>query len=228
VISKSHKNRKHHNWLTYNIGDRFKEKHKDLYNGVLYDLGCGEKPYQEFFEQFVDKYIGVDWSGTLHDLKADIVADLNKPLPIDSESADTVVSFSVMEHLCEPQTMLNEAYRILKPGGNIILTVPFQWWVHEEPYDYFRYTCHGLEYMLKKAGFTEIKIEPTAGFFSMLCLKVNYFTRNLIRGPKFLRFMIEGALIPFWYLTQTIAPCLDKCHKNWHLETSGYWVVAKK
>jgi hypothetical protein len=53
---------------------------------------------------------GVDWSGTLHELKADILADLNEPLPIEDQVADTVVSLSVLEHLREPQTMLNEAF----------------------------------------------------------------------------------------------------------------------
>jgi ubiquinone/menaquinone biosynthesis C-methylase UbiE len=80
-------------------------------------LGAGESPYKTFFLQHAKKYVAVDWAGSLHNTKADIAADLNKPLPIESAVADTVVSLSVMEHLCEPQTMLNEAFRILKPGG---------------------------------------------------------------------------------------------------------------
>jgi len=106
----------------------------------------------------VKYYIGVDWAGSSHEALADIVADLNKPLPIESCVADIVVSLSVLEHLCEPQTMLNEAYRILKKGGVMIIHVPWQWWVHEAPHDYYRYTPYGLTYMLKKAGFDKINI----------------------------------------------------------------------
>ncbi len=117
MISQNHSNRRAHNWLAYNIGDRLLQKYTQMYRGTIYDLGAGESPYKDFFLQYVDQYIAVDWAGSFHNTKADIAADLNQPLPIESEVADTVVSLSVMEHLCEPQTMLNEAYRILKPGG---------------------------------------------------------------------------------------------------------------
>ena len=60
----------------------------------MYDLGCGEKPYESFFIESADKYLGVDWSNTPHTLKAEIIVDLNKPLPIDSEVADVVISIS--------------------------------------------------------------------------------------------------------------------------------------
>jgi SAM-dependent methyltransferase len=154
------------NWLALKINNTITKNSCDKYiKGTVYDLGCGERPYEEDILKVADKYIGVDWGGTLHNLKADIVSDLNKLLPIESDVADTVTSFQVMEHLSEPQTMLNEAYRILKRDGNIILTVPFQWWVHEAPYDYFRYTPYGLKYMFEKAGFVDIKVTPNTGFF---------------------------------------------------------------
>src|SRR5665647_331058 len=176
MISRNHSNRRAHNWLIYDIGDNFLQKYAPLYKGVLYDLGCGESPYQEFFLRYADKYVGVDWAGSFHDTKADIAADLNKPLPIESEVADTVVSLSVMEHLCEPQTMLNQARRILKPGGVMVLQVPWQWWIHEAPYDFFRYTPYGLKYLFEKASFIHVVVEPQSGFFTTWILKMNYFS----------------------------------------------------
>ncbi|MCD8519215.1 MAG: class I SAM-dependent methyltransferase, partial [Flavobacterium sp.] len=151
-----HNNRKFYNWVVYDIADEFITKYSIHYNGVLYDLGCGTKPYEAYFKQYCDNYIGVDWSSTIHDLKADVVADLNKPFPIENEVADTLVSFSVMEHLCEPQLFLNESYRILKQEGVFILQVPFMWHVHEEPYDFYRFTEYGLKYMFNKAGYTNV------------------------------------------------------------------------
>lgn len=124
MISKNHSNRNFHNWLIYNINDKFLMKMSHMYTGELYDFGCGESPYKKFFLQFASNYLGVDWSDSLHITKPDIVADLNKHLPIESCIADTIVSFSVLEHLSEPQIMLNEAYRILKPGGHIVIQVP--------------------------------------------------------------------------------------------------------
>jgi len=228
MISEKHSNRRPYNWLIYNIGDKFLQKHTTLYKGDMYDLGAGESPYKDFFRQYVDQYIAVDWDGSFHETKADIAADLNQPLPIKSELADTVVSLSVMEHLCEPQTMLNEAFRILKPGGGIILQVPWQWWIHEAPYDFFRYTPYGLSYMFAKAGFVDVVIEPQAGYFTTTILKWNYFTNRFVSGPKLLRWAVKVCLLPFWYLGQKIAPILDMLDRKWDLETSGYYVVAKK
>ena len=164
----------------------------EFLSGALYDLGSGESPYKEFFLNHADSYVAVDWADSIHVTKADIEADLNRPLPIDSEVADSIVSLSVLEHLREPQLMLNEAFRILKKGGSIILQVPWQWWVHEAPHDYFRYTPYGLKYLFKRAGFVDIEIESQAGFFTTLILKLNYFSLRLIRGPRPIRILLES------------------------------------
>lgn len=227
-ISQQHSNRRAHNWLIYDIGDRFLLKNAKYYKGVLYDLGAGESPFKDFFLKYAQQYVAVDWAGSYHDTQADIVADLNKPLPIESEVADTVVSLSVMEHLREPQMMLNEAYRILKPGGTIILQVPFMWKVHEAPYDFFRFTPYGLEFSFERANFVDIHIDAQAGFFTTLALKMNYFSLRFIRGPKPIRFILHGMLSICWYVGQMLAPYLDKVDRDWAQETSGFYVTARK
>lgn len=227
-ISQQHSNRRAHNWLIYDIGDCFLLKFSENFKGVLYDLGAGESPFKNFFLLHAKQYIAVDWAGSYHNTKADIAADLNKPLPIESEVADTVVSLSVLEHLCEPQMMLNEAFRILKPGGSMVLQVPWQWWIHEAPYDFFRYTPYGLKYLFEKAGFVDMVVEPQSGFFTMWILKFNYFSLRFIRGPRPLRWLINVALLPMWYLGQKAAPYLDSLDKNWAAEASGYFVTARK
>lgn len=217
------------NWLALKINNEITQKHcNEHIKGIVYDLGCGERPYEIDILRVADKYIGVDWGGTLHTLKADIVSDLNKPLPIESEVADTVTSFQVMEHLSEPQIMLNEAHRILKKGGNIVLTVPFQWWVHEAPYDYFRYTPYGLKYMFEKAGFVDIVVTANTGFISMWILKMNYFSSRFIRGPRPLKWMIKAIFIPIWFIFQVLAPYLDKLDRYPELEAASYTVLARK
>ena len=227
-VSKDHHNRKLHNWLVYNIGDNHLLNNAPLYKGVLYDLGCGETPYKDFFLNYADSYVGVDWADSLHNINADVVADLNKAVPVSSEVADTVVSLSVMEHLCEPQNMLNEAYRILRPGGNIIVQVPWQWRIHEAPHDYFRFSPYGLKYMFEKSGFTELDVQAQSGFFTTWIVKFNYFTKGFVRGPKSLRLLLTLVLMPFWTIGQLLAPWLDKLDRNWSLESSGYYVTAKK
>ncbi len=228
MISKNHSNRKLHNWLVYNIGDKFLRKYSSFFYGNLYDFGCGESPYKAYFLNYADTYTGVEWAGSFHDTRADVAADLNKPIPIESNSADCIVSLSVLEHLCEPQNMLNEAFRILKPGGHIVLQVPWQWWIHEAPHDYFRYTPFGLRYLLEKAGFSEISVEPQSGFFTTHLIKFNYFSKRFVRGPKPFRLLALAALVPVWYVNQCVAPFLDKLDRDWALESTGYYVTAKK
>lgn len=225
-----HNNCKPYNWLVYRNFENFllSSNFTNNLGNVIYDLGAGESPYKEYLLKYSNNYIAVDWSNSFHEIKADIVADLNKILPIESEVCDTVISFSVIEHLKEPQMMLNEANRILKPGGSVILQVPWQYQIHEAPYDYFRYTPYGLKHIFEKAGFIKIFVTPQGGFFTMMVLKWNYFTKRLIRGPKIIRFLIKSFLKPFWYLSQKTAPWLDKLDGNWAAESTGYIVFAKK
>lgn len=228
TASKQHSNRDRHNWLIYDLGDKFREACKKYYKGVMYDLGCGEKPYKEFFLQHVERYIGIDWGNSLHDSKADILADLNEPLPLDNECADTTIAFSVLEHLHEPQTMLDEAFRVLKPGGAMVLTVPWQWHVHEAPHDYFRFTPYGLKYLLEKAGFAVVTIKPLSGFFTTWVLKFNYFTKRLVGGTPARQAFMTALLTPVWSIGQHLAALLDARDTNWNLEATGFGVVARK
>lgn len=226
-ISRHHNNRRPHNWLAYDMGDQWLLKLRRYFFGEIYDLGCGEMPYKTWFLENAEKYTGVDWGGTLHQLKADIIADLNEPLPIESNVADCVVSLSVMEHLREPQLFLKEAHRILKPEGAMVLQVPFMWWVHEAPHDYFRYTRFGLHYLFERAGFTDVAVYPQTGFWVMWVLKLNYQSTRLIRGPWLARKIITLLLRVLWEFDQRIAPLLDRCWKA-EEETAGYFVVAHK
>jgi len=199
-------------------------RHQSIYRGLLYDLGCGTRPYEDFISRYAEKYIGVDWQNTLHEQRMDIVADLNQPLPIQNAVADTVVCFQTLEHLCEPQLLLNEAWRIMKPNAHIMVTVPFMWHVHEPPYDFFRYTQFGLEHLMRKAGFREIQVTPDSGFWTMIALKMNYQTYRY--GNKLGKW-IHWLLVPFWFLNQLLLPLLDKVDKN-QRETVSYCVIAKK
>ncbi|MFA7083372.1 MAG: class I SAM-dependent methyltransferase [Arcobacteraceae bacterium] len=225
--SQYHNNRQAYNWLIYNNGNKWLLEYSKHYKGTLADLGCGTAPYKEFFLEYADKYIGVDWTNTLHDSKADIASNLNEKIKLPNNYADTIVSLSVMEHLCEPQVFLNESYRILKDGGTIILGVPWMW-AHKAPYDYFRYTPYGLKYMFEKAGYKDIYVQLTSGFFTMWFLKMIYFSLRWIKGSDIRKKITKACLIPFWYISQKIAPWLDSKHRSWSLESAGYFVIAKK
>tara|TARA_B110000503_G_scaffold142834_1_gene241186 strand:+ start:3346 stop:3984 length:639 start_codon:yes stop_codon:yes gene_type:complete len=200
----------------------------DLYRGELVDLGSGSAWYKSFFLNYAENYIAVDWPSSYHNAKVNIFADLGVGFPLQSKMADTVVALSVLEHIREPQNFLIETFRILKPSGSLILQVPWQWWIHESPHDYFRFTPYGLAHLLARAGFVEVSVKPQSGFFSMMILKMNYFTLRVHRRTGLLYRLLGPLFVALWYIGQKIAPVLDRLDKNWSLETSGYFVTATK
>ncbi len=209
-----------HNFLIHDINRRTAVE--QTYIGRVLDLGCGTAAYKEIILRTADEYIGVDWENSLHEQSCvDVRADLTKPLPFADDYADVAVSFQVMEHLPEPAAFLSESFRVLKPGGKIILTTPFMWGIHEAPYDYFRYTRYGLEYLLAGAGFVDISVQESTGFWQTFVLKFNYHTTKFARGPLTL------ALIPIWWLGQKIAPILDRYDRHPE-EAASYTSIAVK
>ena len=192
------------------------------------DLGCGTAPYKAQILKTAEKYIGMDWPNSLHSPEnVDIFASLNQALPLKNGCADGVVSFQVMEHLREPEFFLREAYRILKPGGKLFLTVPFQWHLHESPHDYFRYTKFGLEYLIKNAGFSEIKVKANTGFWTTWVLKFNYHTHRYTSICKPWSYLFGLPLVPIWVLGQLFALCLDGVDRH-EEETASYTAEALK
>lgn len=151
-------------------------------NSVVVDVGCGTKPYAVFVDESV-KYIGVDVDSANE--QVDIVSSAYS-IALDSGYADYVVSFQVLEHLEEPALMLKEAYRLLKPGGEICLTFPMSEHLHEEPYDYFRYTEYGISHLLKAAGFININIKRQGTIYANIGRRV----AQLISGKKLLRLLV--------------------------------------
>jgi SAM-dependent methyltransferase len=210
-------------YLIHRIADRIAASLD--YRGRVIDLGCGIAPYKSMILAQADEYVGVDWRHSPHgDAQVDICADLTRPLPLAEAQADTVVSFQVMEHLPEPARFLRECHRLLRPGGRVHLTVPFMWHVHEAPHDYFRYTRHGLEHLLTKAGFTDIRIEAYGGFWTTWVLKFNYHTLRRTRGAGI---VLAVALVPVWLLGQWLAPMLDRLEPRAD-EATGYIASATK
>lgn len=155
----------HYNLVVkYHINPILSELKKHA-NGRLVDIGCGEKPFHSILKDQVEEYIGVDHFETLHDKKnIDIFADVYN-LPFEDNSFDTAVLTSVIEHLENPREALREINRVLKPGGQLFVSWPFLYPIHEAPRDFFRYTKYGMKYLVVNCGFEIVKLNSSSGFF---------------------------------------------------------------
>ena len=125
-------------------------------NGKLLDVGCGTKPYENICN--VDEYIGleIDDEGNRQHNYADFFYD-GKTIPFKGESFDSILSNQVLEHVFNPNQFLKEINRVTKMGGRFLITVPFVWDEHEQPFDYARYSSFGLNHILAKNGFEIIE-----------------------------------------------------------------------
>jgi SAM-dependent methyltransferase len=132
---------------------------------VVVDVGTGAAPYKKLIPH--ERYIGIDREDR-NGVSDVLVADINERFPLSDDIADLVLCTEVLEHTKDPKHVLRELYRILKPGGTIILTTPMTWPLHEIPNDYYRFTRFGLAHMFDEAGFLVIALEDSNGYLYTL------------------------------------------------------------
>jgi SAM-dependent methyltransferase len=148
--------------------------------GRLLDVGCGEKPYEAWFAPHVRAYIGIEQASTFSATAAggrarpDVVYG-GGTLPFHDGAFDTVLSVQVLEHTPRPAALVAEMGRVLAPDGLLILTAPFQFRLHEEPHDYFRYSPHGLRQLCADAGLEVVDVLQQGSLWSVLGHKLNTY-----------------------------------------------------
>jgi len=149
------------------------------------DAGAGECQYGCHFKahRYVALDLGIGDAGWNYG-RLDMVADLTA-IPLASSAFDACLNVVTLEHVTDPAAVLAEICRVLRPGGEMLLVVPHEWEVHQAPHDYFRYTCHGVRYLLEKCGFASISIQPVGGFFRLLSRRLWNFL-EFLPAPLFL------------------------------------------
>jgi SAM-dependent methyltransferase len=145
------------------------------------DVGCGEKRYEKFFT--LGTYTGLDVrvSGRPSELKqADVYYD-GGVFPFKPNQFNGVMCTQVLEHVPEPKALIQQIQKVLKKDGHLVLTLPFVWQEHEKPYDFFRFSRHGIRDLLEKSGFSIEEIRPLEGSIETIAIMMNvYITNNLV------------------------------------------------
>jgi len=191
--------------------------------GDLIDLGCGDMPYRSALISQVITYDGLDLFPRSDQVR--YTSNLESMVVISDQTYDTALMIEVLEHVPHPWLALTETWRILKPGGTLIISVPHLSRLHDEPHDYYRYTRHGLRQLLEDSGFEVIELVKKGGIFSFLGHQVSTLILTLTWGIPILRRVVF--FLNRWLVTH---PCfiLDKWLDRGGLAPLGYVATARK
>ena len=154
-------------------------------DSVVLDLGCGDAVHQQVCEHAGYKYVGFDYGAT----QAPMLAD-GHALPFKTNSFDFLISINVLEHIQNPFVMMNEAFRVLKPGGTFVGTVAFLEPFHQN--SFYHHTHLGTYNTLKTAGFNVEKVSPNEDWLVLkaqsryLFLRMPEMLSSLIVKPVYL------------------------------------------
>jgi SAM-dependent methyltransferase len=147
------------NLLVGTIIGRWLASHTDVVHGSLLDLGCGNCPYEPWYSALADSVAAIDPApGAGGNIRA--MAD---EVPIRSTSMDVVLCTEVLEHVANIEGSMGEIFRVLRPGGHALITVPFLYPTHEAPYDFQRLTYIGLRGLVTRHGFEVLDAAAQGG-----------------------------------------------------------------
>lgn len=155
-------------------------------------LEVGPKPtiwYEPFKDKITVVSIDVD-----SDSQADFIMDVCNMKEFDNESFDLVLMVEVLEHVHNPSLAINEIYRVLKPGGQLLLTTPFLFPIHDAPNDFFRFTKFGLKKILNM--FDQISVEPFDYFFVSIWILISRLHMNESKVKQLLGYLIYILFLP--------------------------------
>jgi SAM-dependent methyltransferase len=167
--------------LVDRLGVEFQRLIDQHVRGDLLDHGCGPVPLFDAYRSRVASVTCVDWPGSPHDVQhADVLCDVNGDVPIADGSFDTIICSDVLEHLHRPAFAVSEMNRMLRPGGKVLLSVPFMYGLHEQPFDFHRYTRHTIVKWAEQNSMDVIELKEVGGAGDVLC---NVLAKVLIRIP---------------------------------------------
>jgi len=205
------------------------------FGSYVLDIGAGKAHFKTLLKNM--NYLAMDF----FDYEPiNVVTDITKQLPFQSNKFDCLILSNVLEHVSEPQALLKECLRILKKDGILLMTVPFFIKIHQEPYDFYRYTPFCFEYLLSQAGFVKTRVENIGDIFDIYKVikkeLFNVVNQNLTKNIKsrYLRIIPRVFLKIFEISINTVFQIIKslkiftKAKKEKTNYSHGYGVVAKK
>ena len=197
------------------------------FQGVVLDVGGKKEGKKGTFRPPLEKcsswrYVNIDPA-----TKPDFIASADS-LPLKEAEADCVLLAETLEHLEFPERALAEGYRVLRPGGSIILTVPFLFPIHADPHDFQRWSPEKFRRVLAGLGFVDVKVQPMGGMIGVLAdifegfCQAHYLSgRALPMHYRLTRKMLRSKLLSMLMRVDAGLPFQESI-------TGGYYVKARK
>lgn len=200
--------------------DRFIDTHAS--HGRTLDIGAQNGPYAARFPNRVSLDIRPG-------LGVHVIGDA-QALGVADEAFDVVLCTEVLEHLPEPQRAIDEMFRVLRPGGTLLLTTRFLFPIHDAPHDYFRFTKYGLRYLLRRFTILELCEETdSVGAIAVLLQRLGMQAHTV--GPASARalWLIAARMTrPFGGLIRQEYGDSRRITPETGIMTSGYHVACRR
>ncbi|MBC8509223.1 MAG: methyltransferase domain-containing protein [Chloroflexi bacterium] len=166
--------------------------------------------------------------------EVDIVCDLTQTNPFRPASIDAVLMLNVLEHIYDTHAMFKSLAELLKPGGKLLLAIPFMVKMHQIPLDFVRYTHFTFEQIGKEH---RLEIEQLEGFYDPMFFlgegirNIQWPILRKMRGPR--QYMGRLLLGGIRFLAHLMQPVIGPGHikspyEAFSLAPTGYQVVYKK
>ena len=182
--------------------------------GKTLDVGCGNKPYENLFHS--SEYLGLEINHPANKInnkhkKADYLYD-GKIFPFPDGEFDSVVTNQVFEHIFNPDNFLTEINRVMKNEGILLMTVPFVWDEHEQPFDYARYSSFGLKHILNQHGFEVLEYKKSMSDIRIIFQLINaYIYKNTVTTNNYINLLLTILLMsPFNILGELLSKILPE------------------
>ncbi len=126
------------------------------------DAGAGSRPYESIFRR--QQYESCDMPGGFYRQQHDVECFLHE-IPRPNDTYDAIVLTQVLEHVPEPEAVLRELNRVLKPNGRLLVSVPLSSPLHGEPWHFFHFTHYALAGLSGRSNFEMESCEKIGGAF---------------------------------------------------------------
>lgn len=147
---------------------------------LLLDLGCGAQPFRAAVQRHGGRYVGIDRTAPFGP-SGTVTADAAR-LPVVDAGADVVLCTELLEHVADINLVFGEIGRVLRPGGILVLTTPFMYGLHEEPWDFRRLTPHGLAALAADHGLHPLKVRALGTEFDVMSVAWEAYWNRRIPG----------------------------------------------